>query len=492
MADKIKLTLFASAIVFLSVIHNTPAGYSQDSDIPFAREPYIEYTDVVPIYLREMAPNRVFYEVGHPSFREFYDIFINNEKKSLLTRKYLTGDWGGLRTKLSETGIIPTMTYVVDIQGNPVGGDKKGFRYFHNIGLDIVFDVGKLAGWKGARFHISASQRSGSSLSIRDIKNIFNVAQVCCGATFKLVNFSFQQSLLEDKLNILLRRISGGDEFLSSPLCWLFVQNGIDGNPVGIFLNVGFSAYPNATWGVRVKAKPTKNYYIKSGLYNANPNRTKNSKHGADLSFDGPYLIIAETGYHLNELLNSTGLPGNYKLGAYYQTGDFDNFSDPDSTKNGNFGFYILLDQMIYREKVGTGVNANQGLHPFVSLLFAPDNEINTMPFFLNGGLVYKGLIPCRDNDHAGFAVVYGKFSNKLATSDSATLTTLDSTTLELNVSADNSKRQSSETVLEWMYKIQLTKWLNIQPDIQYIIKPGGTGEIPNALVLGFQLGVNI
>lgn len=48
------------------------------------------------------------------------------------------------------------------------------------------------------------------------------------------------------------------------------------------------------------------------------------------------------------------------------------------------------------------------------------------------------------------------------------------------------------EMVLEWMYKIQLTQWLNIQPDVQYIIKPDGTGDIPNALVVGFQMGVSL
>jgi porin len=46
------------------------------------------------------------------------------------------------------------------------------------------------------------------------------------------------------------------------------------------------------------------------------------------------------------------------------------------------------------------------------------------------------------------------------------------------------------EVVLEWSYAIQLTPWLKVQPDIQYIIWPGGTGRVPNALVLGFELGV--
>jgi len=139
---------------------------------------------------------------------------------------------------------------------------------------------------------------------------------------------------------------------------------------------------------------------------------------------------------------------------------------------------------MIYREKGSSGLSADQGLHPFVSLLFAPDSEINTFPFFMNGGLVYKGLIPGRDKDYAGFAFVYGKYSSKL--SPPASQPTKFSLVSEVTGSED------FEMVLEWMYKIQLTQWLNIQPDIQYVIQPGGTGDIPNALVLGFQLGVSI
>ncbi len=476
--------LFITSLLLVFVTCSINPSYAQfEEDIPIAaglNPDYVEYTDSVPYFYRDMRPDWVFLIENYPAIREFNEIFIKNEETSLLKRKFLTGDWGGLRTKLYNAGIVPTMTYVADFQGNPVGGKKKGFAYFHNIGLDLLVHTEKLFGWKGGRIHISASQRSGRSLTKRDIGNTFDVAQLCCGRTFKLVDLSLQQSLFEDKLNIRLGRIAGGDEFLSSPLYWLFVQNGIDGNPVGIFFNVGFSAYPNATWGVRVKTRPTKESYIMAGVYNANPERTKNKHHGADFSFDGPYLVIAEAGYHLNGRLKSSGLPGNYKVGGYYQSRDFNNFTDP-STKNGNYGFYILLDQMIYKE---SGSNyPHQGLHPFVSLLFAPDSEINTFPFFMNAGLVYKGLIPGRNNDYAGFAVVYGKYSNKIAPNNPQPT---EFTPAEITGSED------FEMVLEWMYKIQLTQWLNIQPDVQYVIKPGGTGDIPNALVIGFQMGVSL
>jgi porin len=37
-----------------------------------------------------------------------------------------------------------------------------------------------------------------------------------------------------------------------------------------------------------------------------------------------------------------------------------------------------------------------------------------------------------------------------------------------------------------------VTKWSYIQPDLQYVIDPGGTGDIPNAIVIGAQMGVTL
>jgi porin len=46
--------------------------------------------------------------------------------------------------------------------------------------------------------------------------------------------------------------------------------------------------------------------------------------------------------------------------------------------------------------------------------------------------------------------------------------------------------------VLELTYQIELAPHLIVQPDMQYIIQPGGTGHIPDALVLGVQFAVNL
>ena len=43
--------------------------------------------------------------------------------------------------------------------------------------------------------------------------------------------------------------------------------------------------------------------------------------------------------------------------------------------------------------------------------------------------------------------------------------------------------------MIEVAHRFQLTPWSYFQPDIQYVIDPGGTGDIPNALVIGAQMG---
>ncbi len=432
----------------------------------------------------------------HPARRQFpLEQFsletLEEEAESWLDRPYLTGDWGGLRTRLLRLGVAPTLTFVTDVLGNPVGGESKALRETDNLGLDVGFDLQRLLGWAGGLFHVSFSLRSGKSLSDEAIGNVFNVAQVCCAHTFRLVDVYFEQSLLGDALNIQAGRIAAGDDFLTSPLYWSFVQSGINGNPAGIFFNVPLSVYPTATWGLRALAAPLRSLYVMAGVYNGDATLGANDKHGVDWSMRGPLFAIAEIGYRLNQGPGATGLAGNYKIGGYYDDGEFpDLFRDiaggsaassglPPQMHHGNGGFYVLMDQMVYREG---GPGSRQGLTPFVALLFAPDTSVNALPFFVNGGLVYRGLLPARPKDTLGVGAIYGAFSDQLRRSQRDAR----------RAGASGTGVQTSELALEMTYTIRVAPSVQVQPDVQYIINPGGSRKIPDALVIGFQLSLNL
>ena len=110
--------------------------------------------------------------------------------------------------------------------------------------------------------------------------------------------------------------------------------------------------------------------------------------------------MIAEASYLPNQGKDAKGLPGAYRIGAWYHTsprfGDqrFDNtglsLANPLSTgipfdHIGDGGVYGVIDQMLYHVR-GTD---DQGLSAFVRAGGVP-NDRNLINFYADGGLLYK------------------------------------------------------------------------------------------------------
>jgi porin len=402
----------------------------------------------------------------------------------VLPQGHLFGDWGGTRTWLEEHGITPTVTFVMDALGNPTGGMQQGFTQASNLGVDLRFDLQKLVGLDGGSIDISFSERFGSSLSREDIGNVFTVQQVFGGQTYRLVNVAYQQRLLDDRVEFRVGRIAAGDDFLVSPYNYVFVQNGFDGNPVGIFFNApGMTAYPNATWGGLVKVKPTERMYVMGGFYNGDVSIRANENHGADWSMEGPLFSIGEVGYQINGLPGDTGLIGNYKIGFWYDDHRYIDFTTVargggTDMPRGNWGVYGLFDQVLVRFG---GPGSSRGFGVTGSVLVSPDQSVSLMPFFATAGAVVCGLFASRPTDVGGFGIVYGHFSDDLQDSQR-----------RARESGSAVGIQRYEMALELTYRFRFYQdALFFQPDLQYIIRPGGTGQIPDALVAGFQMGIN-
>src|SRR5262245_5820559 len=396
----------------------------------------------------------------------------------VLPREHLLGDWYGSRTWLEDNGITPTLSFVTDSLGNPSGGNEQGFTTANNVGLDLNFDLEQLCGFEGASLLVSMSYRFGGSLSANYIHNVFTVQQVFGGETFHLINIAYLQKLFDDRVELRLGRIGTGDDFLVSPYNYVFVQNGFDGNPVGIFFNSpGMSAYPNDPWGALVKVRPTARTNIMAGVYNGDPSIRTIDHHGADFSVDGPLFAIGEVAYQANSLLGDRGLLGNYKAGFWYDNSLYTDFNT-GAVNRGNWGFYGMFDQVLVR--FGEP-DSQRGFGVAGSFLASPDQSISQMPYFFTAALVTRGIFPSRPRDIIGLGVVYGHFSDDLQNSQRR------AQQLDPTVGV-----QSHETVLELTYRLALLKSaLYVQPDLQYVFRPGGTGRISDALVLGAQVAVN-
>jgi porin len=456
---------------------------------------------VSPAELAENNPD------GHSRFWTYYDPKPSNYigSRDWWKGQTLSGDWWGIRNFLDDSGVEISASYTNNIAGNPVGGESAGFTYTDNVSFGLQLNFEQLIGWKGLTIDVSGLNRAGSSLSQQNIGNQFTVQQVYGGQTVMFYALLFEQKLLDDKISIKAGRFSAGDDFASSPIYWLYMNNGIDGNPQALPVNTCFSAYPWAVWAARLRVDPTPEFNAMVGAYQVS-NRVFGHPeyHGLDWSIrqgDGVLLIsqiawtpeffkrpvekaaasdgksVVETkarseGKTFKAVAPETvmkGLPGHYWVGGYYSPWNFAQFGTTDTASN-SYGFYLHADQMVWQESPGS----DQGLTLWTSMVLSPQQNIAKLPFQANAGVVYKGLVPTRDQDYTLFGLVYGKFSNNYART----------------VEAAGNGYPQYEMVLEWGYRVNFTKFAYVQPDLQWVINPGGTGRIPNALVLGAQMSV--
>ena len=213
------------------------------------------------------------------------------------------------------------------------------------------------------------------------------------------------------------------------------------------------------------------------GVYNGDPSIRDNDYHGLDFSMNGPLFAIFEVAYQPNSRPGDQGLIGNYKAGFWYDNNHFTNFNT-GKFEHGNWGLYTLFDQVLVRF---SEQGSNRGFGIAGSFLVSPDQSISQMPYFFTAALAARGIFHSRPRDGVGLGVVFGHFSNDLQDSQRR------AQQLNPNVGV-----QSHETVLELTYRLALLKSaLYVQPDLQYVFRPGGTGRIPDALVLGAQIAVN-
>ena len=64
--------------------------------------------------------------------------------KLVLPGEHFLGDWGGVRSKLEDSGIIPRWFLITDVAGNPGGGRDQGATQTSNV-IPVLVAVGALS-----------------------------------------------------------------------------------------------------------------------------------------------------------------------------------------------------------------------------------------------------------------------------------------------------------------------------------------------------------
>ncbi len=434
-------------------------------------------------------------------------------------------DPGGFRSRLEQAGLQFTFTYYGDALGDLSGGAKQGIGYSGRFGIVVDADFEKLVGWSGAAFHASIHQIHGSGLSANNLENLMVVSGIEAPASSRLFNLWIEQKL-GSNTNLRLGQITAAQEFLVSQNANLFV-NSTFGWPTlpAQDLPSGSPAYPEATPGARLKFTPSAQLTIMAAIFNGDPtgpglgNPVERDPFGLAFRVNDPPLLMAELAYAYNqdqpgasqenphqegsrgrtsvqqswaERSTASGLPGTVKLGAWVHTGSFADqrfnaqggllaASSANPLRHaGNFAVYGVIDQMLWR---ADGSGGDRGLNFFLRASAAPSDR-NLINLYFDTGLTFKGPIASRPDDTLGIGFAVGRISPQAAASD-RDLVTLTGTPMPI---------RDYEAAIELTYQVQLAQDWSLQPDLQYIIHPGGhvpnplapsVSPIPNATVIG-------
>jgi len=422
---------------------------------------------------------------------------------NILNQQRLAGEFLGYRPKAETNGIVLSLQSISDVLGNTKGGERQGGTYSGLLNLGLAVDLQKAVGWEGASFKNTWLWLYGNDVSQKFTGNAFTSSTIAGQPGFLCYELWLQQNLFHDVVSFRGGLIPFDSEFMIADTAILFLNTAF-GPMALITLNLpnGGPQYPAATPGLRLAFQPASWLTLRTAFMQGNPFQQQNNQHNFDWNFgkSGGLLNINEAAATWNKDATAKGLPGTAKVGFWFQTGQGPEAGNEESFSYGSptavassSGFYGIIDQQLYRppvkvadacsskNPVSTGKAAvpacdcsGKGLSSFFQIGFDPQ-QVSVSSFYTSVGLVYTGLIPTRDADKLGISFAYARMSDYL----------------QNKATEVGAQGASFEAVAELTYSIRLAPAIAIQPDLQYILHPGGTQQYGNALVVGARAVVD-
>lgn len=393
--------------------------------------------------------------------------------------QYFFGDWNGKRTELAKQGIKfeshlrADTTYLVDGGRNP-GADPE---IASQLWFASTLDMDKLAGWEGVTIQAVVTARQGQSTGPRNISDpeapIVGNVQGAYGRgnqDSRLTTLSIEKVFKEQGLSIKVGRLGMGADFNFMPCD--FQNLSFCASQMGKWQSSIWKNAPAAQWGARVKYNVTPEWVASVGVYEFNPDDGNAKAEGQGWSLDSDnadgVTIPVELMWQPKSFIN--GLSGTYRFGAMYNTADHPaNQKDivTGAPQDRSFGGWVAIEQQL----TSTG-SAKQGLHGFANFTWH-DRITTKIDNTQQVGMKYYGVVDSRPKDFIGLAANRIHFSRRFKEAKEAVG----------NYTFDG----SAEYNIELNYNYFPTKWLMLRPNLQYIINPGVSNKVDNALVLGLS-----
>ena len=421
---------------------------------------------------------------------------IGITEPSIATSLPQKGDPTGLRKRLNDHGVSYNVIYTNDVLGNFSGGIQRGTIDQGKFEGQLLVDLEKLAGWNATTFYANVFGIYNTGRMRRDYVGGMNtIAAIEATPAVRLSELWMERWF--GPVSFRIGQLAADAEFFYSDLSQIFLQS--DWPTIGaVNLPGGGPAYPLSALGARIKYEFPKDASLLFAIFNGDPAGPCSSdpdtcnRYGLNFRLQDPAFMIGELQFRRNRGKNDTGLATTLKIGGWAHIGQFADkrfddtgmlLANPASNRvplmhRGDYGLYGVIDQQIYRPRGGSG---DSGISVFSRGSVSPQSDRNLVNFYIDGGIVFAGLVPKRPNDTFGASVIYARFSNGIRGFDQ----------YRINFGELSTPPRDYETNLELTYVAQIVPGWTIQPvytSIWHPSHPSQTGvRSPDAQVAGVR-----
>ncbi len=356
--------------------------------------------------------------------------------------------------------ILFSLDFTLEIQGVASGGLAREIRRLDTLSLSLDADLERAVGWSGATAHLEALNSSGEAPGelVGALQGV-NANEVAAHR-LRLYQAWIEQAFAGDRANLRLGFSDLSGEFGVVDSAGFMINPSFGMAPE--FAASGAAAFPSTALGARLRLRPSDHTYLQAAVANARTG-VPGEDGGADFSFDDGEIVLAEAGW--------TGA-GKVAAGYWRLTDRQDDLFATGPTGDPETrileGAYLLAEHPIG--------DSSPGRPAITGFVRAGVSGGGANPFggSWQAGVVMAPALSTRPQSSLSAGVAQARLSSALRQAGAAS---------GLDTARD-------ETVFELTYSDLITPNLRIQPDLQYVRRPGGDRALKDALVLGLRLNL--
>ena len=372
---------------------------------------------------------------------------------SWLDGDHLTGDWGGARSALGDRGISIDAFYASEVFTARGESSLLG-----HADLAVTVDTKKLGLWDGGTLYALVQNNHGNRGITTAVGSAQPVTNLEADPYTQLTELFLEQTALDERLRIRIGKQDANRDFGTPRFGGNFINNNF-----GMYPTSPLPSYPTTGLGAIVSATPVAWLTGKAALYEGSPDIGGLGLTTAFESGAGYTLVGGAAATHHFGPADRDG--GTTSAGAWWRSGDVMEIGTAmPQTFSDNAGWFVQHDERIYLHP--TNPDDPRGLTVILRASWArPDR--NAVTRYAGGSAAWHGIGP-RRNDTAGVGAGTFRVAEPLA----------------------GSAGPRDEWFVEAFYKLRLTNFISLQPDLQWFHHPGGDGA--DTTVLGLRLRLKL